>query len=187
MKPYPERRKTLNVLKESSLVWGSFDDFPVVPEGVEPSPHLSRNKVPQPFYLITSQDEVLVTMAGEGEVRFQDPERTVLRIGPGDVVYLPARLPSRIVPDSELIQVRIKDVPPFTEAVAWFCDACGNLLYRVEFTAAVPQRHYWAAVLAYNTDPTRRTCESCRHEHGPIDLGGLAWDEVADALEATAT
>jgi uncharacterized RmlC-like cupin family protein len=54
--------------------------------------------VPQPFYLITSQDEVLVTMAGEGEVRFHDPERTGLRIGPGDVVYLPARLPARIVP-----------------------------------------------------------------------------------------
>jgi mannose-6-phosphate isomerase-like protein (cupin superfamily) len=105
VRPYPERRKTLNVLKEANLAWGSFDDFPVVPYGVEPSPHLSRSSTPQPFYLVTSKDEVLVTMSGEGEVQFRDPERTVMTIGPGDVVYLPARLPSRIVPHTSLWRV----------------------------------------------------------------------------------
>jgi hypothetical protein len=186
VRPHPERRKTLNVLKESNLTWGSFDDFPIIPEGIEPSPHLSRSRVPQPFYLVTAKDELLVTMTGEGEVRFHDPERTVLCIGPGDVVYLPARLPSRVIPDTELVQVRIKDVPPFTEAVAWFCDSCGNLLYRAEFTAVVPQRQYWQATIAYNSDPALRTCASCGRTHDPVDLDEIAWDEVAEVLESPA-
>ena len=117
MTGFPERRKTLNVLKEAALTRGSYDDFPVAPAGVDPAPHLSRSHVPQPFWLVTELDEVLVTMSGEGEIRFQDAARTVLRLGPGDVVYLPARTPSRIIPDGELLQVRIKGLPPFTEAV----------------------------------------------------------------------
>lgn len=45
-------------------------------------------------------------MSGQGMIRFKDPDRTVLTVGPGDVVYLPARLPSRIIPTNELLQVR---------------------------------------------------------------------------------
>lgn len=183
MKDHPERRKTLNVLKEANLAWGSFDDFPVVPEGVEPSPHLSRSSYPQPFYLVTSKDEVLVTMSGEAEVRFADAQRTVISVGPGDVVYLPARMPSRVVPRGEVVQVRIKDVPPFTEAVAWFCDACGALLDRVEFTADVPQRLYWEAANGFNDDPVRRTCGTCGVVADQLDLSGFAWGEIADVLE----
>lgn len=186
MRPYPERRKTLNVLKEANLAWGSFDDFPVVPYGVEPSPHLSRSSTPQPFYLVTSKDEVLVTMSGGGEVQFRGPERTVMTIGPGDVVYLPARLPSRIVPHTELVQVRIKDVPPFTEAVAWFCDACGALLHKVEFTTEVPQRHYWEAATDFNQHESLRTCDACGAAADPVDLSGFAWADIAEVLEAAA-
>lgn len=186
MKAYPERRKTLNVLKEANLAWGSYDDFPVVPRGVEPSPHLSRNSVAQPFYLVTSKDEVLVTMSGEGEIRFHGAERTVLGIGPGDVVYLPARLPSRIVPHTQLVQIRIKDVPPFTEAVAWFCEACEALVHRAEFTAQVPQRHYWEAAASFNADPALRTCPACSAVSQPADMSDFAWADIAEALEDAA-
>ena len=183
MRSYPERRKTLNVLKEANLAWGSFDDFPVIPKGVEPSPHLSRSSSPQPFYLVTSKDEVLVTMSGEGEVRFHDPEQTVLTIGPGDVVYLPARLPARIVPHSEMVQVRLKDAPPFTEAVAWFCESCGSLLHKVEFTADVPQKEYWAAATEFSADMALRTCGWCGDVAEPLDLTDFAWSDIAEVLE----
>ncbi len=124
-------------------------------------------------------------MSGDGEVRFHDAERTVLRIGPGDVVYLPARLPSRIVPRTQLVQIRIKDVPPFTEAVAWFCESCGALVHRAEFTAEVPQRHYWDASAAFNADSVFRTCRACGAVSEPVDMSDFAWADVAEALEGT--
>jgi hypothetical protein len=184
VREFPERRKTLNVFKEAALTWGSYDDFPVAPAGIDPSPHLSRNQVPQPFYLVTARDEVLVTMSGEGEIRFKDPARTVLTVSPGDVVYLPARVPARIVPHGELLQVRLKGNPPFTEAAAWYCDNCDAFMYRVEFTGEVPQRGYADAVAEYNSDARHRACPACEHVHDSAELGDIAWDAVADALGA---
>lgn len=183
MRTFPERRKTLNVFREAAATWGSYDDFPVAPLGVDPSPHLSRNRVPQPFYLVTAQDEVLVTMSGQGVIRFKDPDRTVLPIGPGDVVYLPARLPSQIIPTDELLQVRLKGDPPFKEAVAWYCDDCDNLVHSFEFSAEVPQRCYWDAVVEYNADPGLRTCPNCGRVHPEVDLGDIAWEDIAAALD----
>jgi mannose-6-phosphate isomerase-like protein (cupin superfamily) len=183
---YPERRKTLNVLKEVALTKGSYDEFPVAPAGVDPAPHLSRNTVPQPFWLVTEKDEILVTMSGAGQVGFKDAARTTMTLGPGDVVYMPARTPSRIVPDGELVQVRLKSVPPFTEAVAWYCDRCDVLMHREEFTADVPQRAYWEAVARYNSDVALRTCGSCGHVHDPADMGDISWDTVAELLETAA-
>jgi 3-hydroxyanthranilate 3,4-dioxygenase len=184
VREFPERRKTLNVFREAALTWGSYDDFPLVPAGVDPSPHLSRNQVAQPFYLVTAQDEVLVTMSGDGEIRFKDPARTVLVVSPGDVAYLPARIPARIIPHGELLQVRLKGNPPFTEAAAWYCDACDAFMHRAEFTSKIPQRSYWDAVTTYNTDARYRTCPACGHVHDKAELGDIAWDAVADALEA---
>lgn len=184
MREFPERRKTLNVFREAALTWGSYDDFPVAPAGVDPSPHLSRNQVGQPFYLVTARDEVLVTMSGEGEIRFKDAARTVLGVGPGDVVYLPARTPAKIVPHGELVQVRFKGNPPFTEAAAWYCDNCDVLMHKVEFTSEVPQRSYAEAVAEYNADARHRTCRSCGHVQDQADLGDIAWNAVAEVLEA---
>jgi 3-hydroxyanthranilate 3,4-dioxygenase len=184
VKEFPERRKTLNVFREAALTWGSYDDFPVTPAGIDPSPHLSRNRVAQPFYLVTARDEILVTMSGEGEVWFKDSTRTVLAVGPGDVVYLPARVPARIRPHSELLQVRLKGNPPFTEAAAWYCDGCDAFLHRVEFTSEIPQRSYWQAVAEYNADARYRTCADCGKVHDQAELGDIAWDAVADALGA---
>jgi 3-hydroxyanthranilate 3,4-dioxygenase len=183
VKEFPERRKTLNVFREAARTWGSYDDFPVAPAGIDPGPHLSRNQVAQPFYLVTARDEVLVTMSGEGEIWFKDPARTVMAVGPGDVAYLPARIPAKILPHGELRQVRLTGAPPFTEAAAWYCDNCDAFMHRVEFTAEIPQRSYWEAVMEYNADARYRTCPACRQVHDRAELGDIAWDAVAKALE----
>ncbi len=185
--PHPERRKTLNVLKEVALAHGSYDDFPVAPAGVDPAPHLSRNTVAQPFWLVTQKDELLVTMSGEGQIRFKDADRTVMQLGPGDVAYLPARTPSRIIPDGEMVQVRLKALPPFTEAVAWYCERCDELLHSETFTAEVPQRAYWNAVAAYNSSVQLRTCSSCGHVNPEAEIGDISWNSVAEALETADT
>jgi mannose-6-phosphate isomerase-like protein (cupin superfamily) len=183
MRDHPERKKTINTFKEAKKTWGSFDDFPLVAEGIDPAPHLSRSRVRQPFHLVTATDELLVTMSGVGRVEFRTPAGSrVIEVSPGDVVYLPARMPARIVPDGEIIQVRLKTAAPYQEAAAWFCDGCDELLHSVEFCTDIPQRAYWDAVVAFNANTAFRTCESCDSVADPIDLTDIVWNEVADAL-----
>jgi len=114
-----ERKKTLNVFKDAHDAWGSFDDFPVGQPGTDPMPHLSRNRCAQPFFLVAEADHVLVQMAGSGRIELRG--HATMQLEPGDTVYIPACVPSRIIPDGENIQ--IADLP---EAFAEHCIALLN-------------------------------------------------------------
>ncbi|HEX7839754.1 MAG TPA: hypothetical protein VF469_19900 [Kofleriaceae bacterium] len=180
-----ERKKTLNVFRDARSAWGSYDDFPVGQPGTDPMPHLSRNRVAQPFYLVSEADQVLIQMAGRGEIRFRDIEPAVMVIEPGDTVYIPACVPSRLVPYGENVQVRLKAEPAVREAVAWYCPSgdCGALVAKAEIAAAVVQDGYLAAVQAFNAGA--RACPTCARVHPPAELGDIAWAEVAAAVRAS--
>src|SRR5262245_8625787 len=107
-----ERKKTLNVFKEAQHAWGSYDDYPVGPKGTDPMPHLSRNRVPQPFFLVSEADQVLIQMAGEGAIEFKGMEPGRMPLVAGDTVYIPAGVPSRLLPVGENLQIRLKAYPP---------------------------------------------------------------------------
>jgi 3-hydroxyanthranilate 3,4-dioxygenase len=180
-----ERKKTLNVFKDAAGAWGSYDDYPVGPLGTDPMPHLSRNRVAQPFFLVSEADQVLIQMAGEGEILFAEREPARMPLVPGDTVYIPGGVPSRVVPRGENLQVRLKAEPPVREAVAWYCGSCGALVHAVELAAdAIPQDGYWSATQAFNGDPSKRTCGACGFVHPAVDLGDIAWPDVVAALRA---
>ena len=178
-----ERKKTLNVFREAKDAWGSYDEFPVGPAGTDPMPHLSRNRVAQPFFCVSAADQVLIQMAGQGAIEFREIEPSSLRLAPGDTVYIPAGVPSRVVPDGEVVQLRLKAEPPAKEAVAWYC-ACGALVHGRELDELVVQRGWWRAVGEFNADAKLRTCAACGAVHAPVELGDIAWPKVADAIEA---
>ena len=170
-----ERKKTLNVFKDAKQAWGSYDDYPVGPPGTDPMPHLSRNRLPQPFFLVGEEDQVLIQMAGKGEILLltDTPERMPLQ--PGDAVYIPAGVPSRLFPDGENLQLRLKAEPPGREAVAWYCASCGGELYTREIPAGIVQDHYWESpVQAFNAGEALRTCRR-GVVHPPVELGDIAW------------
>jgi hypothetical protein len=179
-----ERKKTLNVFKDAAGAWGSYDDYPVGPPGTDPMPHLSRNRVEQPFFLVSEADQVVIQMAGVGEIAFAEVEPSRLELIPGDTVYIPAGVPSRLVPRGENLQIRLKAEPPVREAVAWYCGRCGALVRGEEVPAGIPQQGYWEAVRAFNADESARRCEGCGEVHPAVDLGDIAWLEVAAALRA---
>ena len=179
-----ERKKTLNVFKESAHAWGSYDDYPVGPPGTDPMPHLSRNRVAQPFFLISEEDQVLIQMAGQGAIELRDTEPGRMELVPGDAVYIPAGVPSRLVPSGEALQIRLKAEPRGREAVAWYCDGCGALVHAHELADGIVQEQYWSAVARFNGDEALRTCAGCGAVHAPVDLGDIAWPEVAAALRA---
>ncbi|MEO7093833.1 MAG: hypothetical protein ABI175_11325 [Polyangiales bacterium] len=173
-----ERKKTLNVFKDAREAWGSYDDFPVGQPGTDPMPHLSRNRCPQPFFLVSEGDQVLIQMAGRGAIHFRDIEPAVLALEPGDTVYIPACVPSRLVPDGENVQIRLKPEPGVREAVAWYCD-CGTVVHSIEIAAGIVQDAYLAAVHAFNA--TARTCATCSRVHPLADLGDIDWTHAAAA------
>lgn len=179
-----ERKKTLNVFKDARGAWGSYDDYPVGPRGTDPMPHVSRNRVPQPFYLVSDHDQVIIQMSGEGRIDFEEMDPPSMRLTPGDTVYIPAGVPSRLIPDGENVQIRLKAEPPGREAVAWYCGGCGDLVYAEELGEGTLQDRYQDAVEAWNGDAARRTCGGCAAVHAPADLGDIAWREVAAAIRA---
>lgn len=196
-----ERKKTLNVFKEAHHAWGSYDDFPVGPRGTDPMPYLSRNRVPQPFFLVCAEDQVLIQMAGEGEIELMEIDDTDevsasdlggrpgggprrVRLVPGDTVYVPAGVPSRLVPRGENLQIRLKAEPPAREAVAWYCASCGELVHARELNEGALHDEYWHAVEVFNGDAALRICAGCRTVHPQVELGDIAWREVAAALRA---
>jgi len=175
-----ERKKTLNVFKDAREAWGSYDDYPVGQPGTDPMPHLSRNRCAQPFFLVSEADQVLIQMSGRGEIHFRDSEPALLALEPGDTVYIPACVPSRIVPHDENIQIRLKVEPAVREAVAWYCE-CGAVVHSIEIAAdALKQEAYLAAVHAFNA--SARACPSCARVHPVAELGDIAWADTAAAL-----
>jgi 3-hydroxyanthranilate 3,4-dioxygenase len=177
-----ERKKTLNVFKDARFAWGSYDDFPVGQPGTDPMPHLSRNRVAQPFYLVSEADQVIIQMAGTGEIRFREIEPALLALEPGDTVYIPACVPSQLVPYGENVQIRLKVEPAVREAVAWYCD-CDALVASIDIAPGVFQDRYLAAVHTFNA--SARGCPRCTRVHPPADLGDTDWAATAAAVRAS--
>ena len=53
-----------------------------------------------------------------------------------------------------------------------------------ELDDAIVQEGYWRAVHEFNSDERLRTCADCHAVHPPVELGDIAWPEVAAALRA---
>jgi 3-hydroxyanthranilate 3,4-dioxygenase len=178
-----ERKKTLNVFRDAAAAWGSHDEFPVGPKGTDPMPHLSRSRVAQPFFVINAADQVLIHMAGRARLELREGDVAAMALVPGDTVYIPAGVPSRLVPDGETLDIRLKAEPPAAEAVAWYCD-CGARITAREIDDKIVQAGWWRAVHEFNRDERQRTCAACGTVHAPVDLGDIAWPDVAAAIAA---
>jgi hypothetical protein len=177
-----ERKKTLNVFKEAAAAWGSWDEFPVGPAGTDPMPHLSRANLPQPFFVVNAADTVLIQMAGRGLLLLAEHEPARVTLEPGDTVYIPAGVLSRVVPEGEVLLIRLKAEPAAREAVAFYCERCGGLLLGRELEEPIVQEGWWRAVQAFNQDAALRRCPACAAEQPPAALGDIAWPAVAAAL-----
>jgi hypothetical protein len=180
-----KRRRMFQTYK-AAIEAGDYTELPELPAVVDPQVYLSRNSVPQPFYLICGKDTVVAQMSGEAVMYLKDSSVNSFKLAPGDNVYVPAGTPHRIVPLSVSVQLRYKAPSAGMEGVAWFCDACGRELARAEWdtSVVVPQRGYLDACTAFNADQPKRTCRGCGTEHPAIDLGPFSsWHDVAAALE----
>jgi 3-hydroxyanthranilate 3,4-dioxygenase len=166
---------------------GSYADMPVLPEDIDVQVHLSRNTVPQPFYLICGKDTVLAQMSGTAVVHLKDSSVNRFTMTVGDHVYMPAGTPHRIVPTEQSVQIRYKPRNAGLEGVAWYCPGCQALLHRIEWDTAetVSQHAYLDACAAFNADRSLRLCTGCGRHHPRIDLNDFeSWRSVGEQLKA---
>jgi hypothetical protein len=177
-------RKKMVQAFEAARECGPYDELPVLVEDRDPQLHLSRNDRPQPFHLICSRDTLIAQLSGTATLYLEYSPVRYHRLEPGDVVYVPAGTPTRLVPDDESVNLRYKALHPGYEGVGWFCEDCGRELHRVEFDGdcSIPQEEYWKACEAFNSDPALRRCGECGAEHTLVDLSGIRWLEVAEAI-----
>ncbi len=181
--PLP-RKKTFVVFREAPKL-GPYDERPMLPEDVQLQICLSRNDHRQPFYSICEKDTLLAVFSGTGRVEFKQTNVSYFPFEPGDHVFVPAGAPTRIDPQTESVIMRYKAREPGLEAVAWYCETCGDQLYRHTFDTARlhPQEGYLAGCQAFNADAELRRC-TCGWEHPAIALERYRWQDLAAQLRA---
>lgn len=181
-----ERKKMLHTLQEARGCLGSYDEFPTLPAGTDPMPHLSRNRVPQPFYLLSETDRVVVALSGRSTLHLPGANPEQVELALGEAVYIPAGQASRFVPITETVHLTYKAEPAGWEAAVWYCQSCGGELFREEIDTRreLAQEGYWRACQQFNTDERVRTCGRCRSTHPPVDLTDIRWLEVAECIRA---
>lgn len=181
-----DRRRMLHAFKAAQEI-GNYEEVPVLPAKVDPQLYMSRNAVPQPFYLICEKDTVVVQMSGTAEMYLKDSSVNRFAMDVGDHIYVPAGTPHRIVPSGESVQMRYKPRSAGLEGIAWYCPGCDRELHRYEWDTAetISQDVYFDGCLAFNEDETLRHCSACGAQHPRIDMSPFAaWKPLAQQLRA---
>jgi nitrite reductase/ring-hydroxylating ferredoxin subunit len=167
------RRKNRFETYKEAASRGNYDEFPMFELGIDPQLHLSRNSVPQPFFLICEQDTVIAQMSGVARIEFRNSPANHFILALGDFVYVPGGTPHRLVPQTESIHLRYKAAQPGLEAVAWYKG--DEEVARVAWDCAqeLPQDAYLRACRTFNADA------KLRQGLPEIDLTPFRWSEVA--------
>jgi hypothetical protein len=181
--PNVERKRFLNAYPAAEDAH-SYDERPLLLEHIDPQMFVSRNSVPQPFFLVCEKDTVLTALSGEAIVEFRECSVLHHRLVAGDFVYVPAGTPHRIVPHKAGLHLRYKARVAELEGVAWYCEACNTERYRTEWNAqtALPQEGYADACRYYAASIAGSACVKCGEPAPALDLGDTRWDALATAL-----
>ena len=182
-----KRKKSFAIFDEAPKR-GPYDEFPMLPPGVDPQLCLSRNDVAQPFYLICEYDTALLQMSGSGRLHLRESPVLYHRLEPGDFAYIPAGMPSRYLPDGESIQLRYKGEHPGREGATWYSETSGARAGTVTWDTAIelPQEGYLRACTAFNADESLRRCSATGEVLPKLDLAPFSWAEAAAELRAEA-
>jgi len=170
-----DRRRMLHAFKAAKET-GNYEDAAVLPEHLDPQVHLSRNSVPQPFYLVCEHDTIVGQLSGAAHIRLRASSVNAFTMGPGDMVYVPAGTPHRIEPMTPSVQIRYKVRGSEREAAVWTCAHCGGQVARLDWRLTdPPSAAYAPACQWFNEQFAGTRCPGCGQPVAAVDLQELAW------------
>ena len=170
-----DRRRMLHAFKAAKEV-GNYEDAAVLPEHLDPQVHLSRNSLPQPFYLVCEHDTIIGLMSGAAQIRLRGSSVNTFTTGPGDLVYVPAGTPHRIEPVTPSVQLRYKVRSSEREAAVWACVHCDKQIARLDWRVTdPPSAAYALACQWFNEQCAGTLCAGCGQPVADVDLQALGW------------
>lgn len=123
------------------------------------------NTSPELFYQF--EGEMYVRMLERGEFR----DHTV---GPGQMFYIPPLVPhlNRRPRGSIGLAIHQQRAPGALDAVAWYCESCGEQLHRIDYLFKDLLEQLPPLVRAFLADEDKRTCGRCGWQM-PSDQGRM--------------
>jgi 3-hydroxyanthranilate 3,4-dioxygenase len=123
------------------------------------------NTSPELFYQF--EGDMFCRLLQDG--KFQDHT-----VGPGQLFYIPPLVPHLNARRQGSIGLAIHQQrsPGALDAVAWYCESCGNQLYRADYLFKDLLEQLPPLVRAFLADEEKRTCGSCGWKM-PADQGRM--------------
>lgn len=95
----------------------------------------------------------------------EDGQHRDVEIGPGEVFLLPAGVPHSPQRPAGTVGIVIEHRRPegSEDALRWYCDECGDIVYEDAFHLTDIVEQLKAAIQAFWADDENRTCDNCGH------------------------
>lgn len=116
-------------------------------------------------YHYNETEELFYQLEGQAQVTIQENgKKRVLKLGPGDMFLLPAKIPHN--PQREensigLVIERVRKNSDYKDGLLWFCDNCNHKLYEVYFELKNIEKDFLAHFEHFYNDINLRTCDNC--------------------------
>ncbi|MEE9362392.1 MAG: 3-hydroxyanthranilate 3,4-dioxygenase [Cellulophaga sp.] len=116
-------------------------------------------------YHYNETEELFYQLEGTIEVHIQeDRQKRTVKLGPGDMFLLPAKIPHSPVRSENSIGLVIerKRVDLNAEdGLLWFCDTCNHKLHEVYFPLKDIEKDFLGHFKDFYTSEKHRTCSNC--------------------------
>jgi 3-hydroxyanthranilate 3,4-dioxygenase len=115
------------------------------------------------FHINTSP-ELFYQFEGDMFCRLlQDGKFTDHTVGPGEIFYIPPLVPhlNRRRQGSIGLAIHQQRAPGALDAVAWYCESCGEQLHRIDYLFKDLLEQLPPLVRAFLDDEGKRTCRHC--------------------------
>lgn len=118
-------------------------------------------------YHYNETEELFYQLEGNITVRIQENGKPVdIRLGPGDMYLLPARIPHSPIRSEGSIGLVIESVREgqnLKDGLLWFCENCNHKLHETYFPLTNIEKDFLPRFEEFYGSEKLRTCEKCGH------------------------
>jgi 3-hydroxyanthranilate 3,4-dioxygenase len=149
-----ENRHLLKPPVGNKAVWANGEYIVMVVGGPNARKDYHLNETPEFFYQV--EGDITLKVIDEGEPKD-------IHIREGEIYLLPSNIPHSPQRGPNTVGLVIEQQRPegMDDGLAWFCENCGNELYREAFTLENIETDMPVIFDRYYSDLSLRTCDNC--------------------------